>query len=104
LPLCDVLNCRAAVLNDNTMIVNTCIIWFVSSMAIWKISNKQSANIKPNIMSVSFERLHEIGFVAGQAIWCLYRNPLKGPLVLQANNYEFSLKQSIANRINISVA
>jgi Fe2+ transport system protein FeoA len=34
---------------------------------------------------------------------CLYRNPLNGPLVLQADNYEFSLKQNIANRINISV-
>jgi len=51
-------------------------------MAIWKISNKQSANIKPNIMSVFFECLHEIGFVIGQVIWCLYRKPLKGLLVL----------------------
>jgi hypothetical protein len=82
LPLCDVFDCIAAVLNDETIIANTCIIWFGSSMAIWKISNKQSANIRPNIMSVFFECLHEIGFVIGQVIWCLYRKPLKGLLVL----------------------
>ncbi len=90
------------------MIVNTCIIWFGSNKQSANIANianiENIENIEPNLKPVFFERLHKIGFVAGQAIWCLYRNPLKRPLVLQASNYEFSLKQSIANRINISVA
>jgi ferrous iron transport protein A len=49
-------------------------------MTLWEISNKQSElidSLDPNSVPAVFERLHEMGSTAGQAIPCLYRNPLK---------------------------
>jgi len=76
-------------------------------MTLWEIRSKQSAlvdSLDPNLMPAVFERLNEMGFGAGQAIRCLRRSPLKGPLVLQVGDCVYSLEQSLANRINISVA
>lgn len=76
-------------------------------MTLWEIRNKQSAlidSLDPSLVPAVFARLNEMGFAAGQAIQCLRRSPLKGPLVLQVGDCVYSLEQSIANRINISVA
>ena len=75
-------------------------------MTLWEINRKQSALIDsfdPNLMPAVFQRLNEMGFAVGQAIQCLRRSPLKGPLVLQVGDSVYSLEQSIANRINIRV-
>jgi ferrous iron transport protein A len=53
-------------------------------MTLWKIRTKQSVlidSLDPNLMTAVFERLNKMGFAAGQAIQCLRRSPLKGPLV-----------------------
>jgi ferrous iron transport protein A len=55
-------------------------------------------------MSAVFERLNEMGFVAGQSILCLRRSLLKGPLLLQVGDCVYFLEQSTAKHINISVA
>jgi ferrous iron transport protein A len=76
-------------------------------MTLWEIGNKQSGLIKsldPSLVPAVFERLNEMGFAEGQTIQCLRRSPLKGPLVLQVGDCVYSLEQSLANRINISVA
>ena len=89
------------------IIVCIYIYWFDSRMTLWEIKNKQSAlidSLDPNLIPAVFERLNEMGFAAGQAILCLRRSPLRGPLVLQVGDCVYSLEQSIADRINISVA
>ncbi|MFT4810046.1 MAG: ferrous iron transport protein A [Paraglaciecola sp.] len=76
-------------------------------MTLWEIRNKQSVlidSLDPNLMPAVFARLNEMGFAAGQSILCLRRSPLKGPIVLQVGDCVYSLEQSIANHINISVA
>jgi ferrous iron transport protein A len=76
-------------------------------MTLWEIKNKQTAlidSLDPSIVPAVFDRLNEMGFAAGQAIQCLRRSPLKGPLVLQVGDCVYSLEQNIANRINISLA
>ncbi|MBU3006043.1 FeoA family protein [Paraglaciecola arctica] len=75
-------------------------------MTLWEIKNKQSASIDsldPNLMPAVFERLNEMGFSSGQAVQCLRRSPLKGPVVLQVGDCVYSLEQSIASSINISL-
>jgi ferrous iron transport protein A len=76
-------------------------------MTLWEIRNKQSVlidSLDPNLMSAVFERLNEMGFVAGQSILCLRRSLLKGPLLLQVGDCVYFLEQSTAKHINISVA
>jgi ferrous iron transport protein A len=76
-------------------------------MTLWEIKNKQTAlidSLDPSIVPAVFDRLNEMGFAVGQAIQCLRRSPLKGPLVLQVGDCVYSLEQNIANRINISLA
>ncbi len=78
-----------------------------NAMTLWEIKNKQSASIDsldPTLLPAIFHRLNEMGFAAGQVIQCLRRSPMKGPLVLQLGDCVYSLEQSIATRINISVA
>jgi len=76
-------------------------------MTLWGIRKKKSAlidSLDPTLMPAVFERLNEMGFAAGETIQCLRRSPLKGPLVIQVGDCVYTLEQSIADRINISVA
>lgn len=75
-------------------------------MTLWEIKKKQRVlidSLDPTLLPAVFHRLNEMGFVTGQMTQCLRRSPLKGPLVLQLGDSVYSLEQSIANRINISV-
>ncbi|MDU0355435.1 FeoA family protein [Paraglaciecola aquimarina] len=75
-------------------------------MTLWEIKSKQSAlvdGLDPTLLPAVVQRLSEMGFAAGQSIQCIRRSPMKGPLVLQLGDCVYSLEQSIADRINISV-
>ena len=75
-------------------------------MTLWEIKNKQSVlidSLDPTLLPAVFHRLNEMGFAAGQMTQCLRRSAFKGPLVLQLGDSVYSLEQSIAKRINISV-
>jgi ferrous iron transport protein A len=75
-------------------------------MTLWEIKKKQSVlidGLDPTLLPAVFHRLNEMGFATGQMLQCLRRSPFKGPLVLQFGDSVYSLEQSIAKRINISV-
>lgn len=75
-------------------------------MTIWDIPAKKSASIHSICNSLQKDiamRLHEMGFAEGERITCLKRTAFNGPTVIQLGDCVYSLEQSIANHVQVSV-
>ncbi|EKE82904.1 FeoA family protein [Idiomarina xiamenensis] len=71
-------------------------------MTLWEMKAKQQAlihSLSAKLSPAVAGRLHEMGFNAGQAILCLRRSPLRGPLVVQVGDCVYSLEQEVAQAV-----
>lgn len=73
-------------------------------MSIWNLKSSESATVKqinPELSVTFRDRLHHLGFNAGEQVICIRRTPFNGPRVYLIGDSVFSLAEDIATAVEI---
>lgn len=73
-------------------------------MTIWNLKSNESATVKqinPKLSATFRDRLHHLGFNAGERVTCVRRTPFNGPGIFLVGDSVFSLAEDIATAVEI---
>lgn len=76
-------------------------------MSIWNLKSSESATVKQinSDLAVAFrDRLHHLGFNAGERVTCIRHTPFNGPRIYFIGDSVFSLAEDIAIAVEIEEA